>query len=49
MLVSATLMQILTDKKYEYQYVSWKYEVNQAGHFAFVKIEPMELMPHFLR
>jgi FixJ family two-component response regulator len=40
MLVSATLMQLLTDKKYEYQNLPVKltHEFSQKGHFAFIKI-----------
>ena len=42
LLVSATLMQLLTDKKYEYPRASWTYEVNSAGHFAFIIIAPSD-------
>jgi PAS domain S-box-containing protein len=40
MLVSATLLQLLADKKYEYQNLSIKldHDISQAGHFAFIKI-----------
>jgi signal transduction histidine kinase len=39
LLVSVTLMQLLTDKKYECPQISWVYDVNQVGHFAFIKVQ----------
>jgi PAS domain S-box-containing protein len=41
-LVSAMLLQLLTDKKYQYQDLSIKFDHHfiQEGHFAFIKIEP---------
>ena len=40
MLASATLLQLLADKKYEYQNLSIKlnHDISQTGHFAFIKI-----------
>jgi len=44
MLVSATLLQLLADKKYEYQNLTIKldHEFSQTGHFAFIKISPSD-------
>lgn len=41
-LVSATLIQLLTDKKYQYQNLSFKFDsqFTAKSHFAFIKIEP---------
>jgi len=41
-LVSPLLLQILTDKKYQYQNLSIKFthHFSQAGNFAWIKIEP---------
>lgn len=44
-LVSALLLQLLTDKKYQYQELAIKFEhvFSQKGNFAFIKIEPTAL------
>lgn len=44
-LVSALLLQLLTDKKYQYQELPVKlsYNFSQKGNFAFIKIEPTAL------
>lgn len=43
MLVSTALLQIITEKKYQYQSlpISFEYEFDQAGYFAFINIEPV--------
>lgn len=40
-LISATLLQLMTEKKYEYQNTSIKldHDISQSGHFAFIKID----------
>lgn len=42
LLLSATLLQILTDKKYQYKELPIKFDANfsQSGQFAFIKAEP---------
>jgi PAS domain S-box-containing protein len=42
MLCSAILLQLLTEKKYQYQELPVKFyhDFSQAGHFAFIRIEP---------
>ena len=44
-LVSALLLQLLTDKKYQYQNkaVKFTHDFTQQGNFAFIKIEPSAL------
>lgn len=41
-LLSATLLQLLTDKKYQHQklLIKFDYDFTQKSHFAFIKIEP---------
>jgi len=41
-LVSATLLQLLADKKYQYQNlpIKFNYDFSEPSHFAFIKIEP---------
>jgi len=42
LLISSTLLQLLTDKKYQYRHRSVKFEdeITSGSHFAFIKIEP---------
>ncbi|OGO92404.1 MAG: hypothetical protein A3F41_00340 [Coxiella sp. RIFCSPHIGHO2_12_FULL_44_14] len=40
LLVSITLLQLITDKKYEYPQVTWVFEVAPDAHFAFIKSDP---------
>lgn len=42
MLVSAVLLEVLTEKKYQYHHspAKFDYEFNQEGYFAFIEIQP---------
>jgi PAS domain S-box-containing protein len=43
LLLSTTLMQLLTDKKYEYPHVKWQLDIAPDAHFVFIKAKASDI------